>query len=743
MLNLFQIFSKFFCRVIRRIWSYSSIFVRAHGVLCLGFIAMILPGCAIKRNGYDVPQLALPAQYKNSTPAGVPDTTSSSKDSNVLPAKPNVPQDAGLAEWWRTFGNSELVELVDRGLANNPDVRIATLRMAQANARADQARAGLMPTISAPFGAAIQMPGGTIGSVPVGTEDRTTQKSYQASVRGSWRADIWGEQSSLAESAKFHLWQAAFDRDNVQRNMAANLASSYVEFLSLNDRLRVARETETVLSGMLAAIETRVDAGDATLIDLDQQKAAIFAARATMPNLEQQREDALSTIASLVGTVPGSLKLSSDGLDALYLPAVVPALPSSLLLRRPDVRMAEARLLAADADVDVARARILPPLDLSAQVGYSSLSMARFFQPQALFWNALANLTANIFDGGKLASEKENAQAIHEEMVETYARAIYQAVREVESALVTIRLNGKRLDAQQEVIASARRAWDSSAEVYAVGGLDYLALLDTERTYQRYLDEYQRIKMDHYRGYISLFQALGGGVKFAEQLPGKGVRPTLARGDALGSVSLAAPKKVSATAGVDWVVQSSAENFWQVELPGLYHRSTIGATWRDLRTRYPKLMGSRVVRPRLNGRIEDSADDQMSWYRLYVGKFATPETAHELCAALKANFQRCRVVSSRSDETVAVPPLPQKDKAPAAESSPGVVRGSGTLSANKLSPASASSETAGRAAGESDMESDPALSPSSVPAPESTATTVKNVPAGSAGIAGKQNKGKG
>ena len=113
-----------------------------------------------------------------------------------------------------------------------------------------------------------------------------------------------------------------------------------------------------------------------------------------------------------------------------------------------------------------------------------------------------------------------------------------------------------------------------------------------------------------------------------------------------------------------------AGNFWQVELPGLYHRSTIDATWRDLRTRYPKLTENRLVRPLLNGRIEESADSQIAWYRVYIGKFASPEPAHEFCAALQAGYQRCRVVAWGSDETVAVPPVAQQSAAPVAATRP-------------------------------------------------------------------------
>ena len=703
---------------------------------CFGLIATLLSGCMTKRSSYDVPEIPLPDQYKNSSTKKVPTSSSKTAEASVKAITHNAPQDVGLVEWWRSFGNSELVELIDRGLANNPDVRIATQQMAQAKTRVDQARAGQLPTLSAPIQFANQAPGGSIGIVNPG-QGPGSQKTYQASLQGNWRADLWGERSSLAESAKFQMWQAAFNRDNIQRNMVASLAASYVDYLSVNDRLRVARETDAVLSRMLTSVEKRVAVGDATLIELDQQKASIFSIRATIPTLEQQREDALTTIAFLVGSVPGSLKLSNDGLDALFLPTVIPALPSSLLLRRPDVRMAEARLLSADADIDVARARLLPPLDLSAQVGHSSLALSQFFSPSTLFWNAISNLTVSIFDGGKQKSDKENAQAIHEEMVETYARTIYQAAREVESALAGIRLTANRLASQQEATTSARLAWDTSAKVYAVGGLDYQSLLDAERNYHNYLNQYLQVKADTYHGYITLFQALGGGVNFVKQLPGNGIRPTsvqtVSLGSAIHSASTKSPEvsaKVISTEGVDWDSWNSStiegslhvEKFWQVELPGLYHRSTIGATWRDLRTRYPKLMENHIVRPRLDGNKENSTDDQMSLFRLYVSKFATPEAAHELCAALKANLQRCRVVSSRSDEEVPEPALPTKGKEP--------------------SPATITPKIAEQTNGKLDAKFDTAMSSLPKSPAESTSHPVKSIFTGTGEIYAKQDNAK-
>lgn len=634
---------------------------RVWRVAACAFLVAAVAGCAAKRSGYDVPEVPLPREYKNTFPSE-PGAAES-----LTPPLPDMVPDRGLIEWWRFFGSPELERLIDRGIANNAEVRIATLRVAQAKARADQVRAGQLPEISAPLLVGRQMPGGTaVGSVPTTNDGRRPQTSYQASMRGTWRLDVWGEQSALAESANLQLWRAAFERDNTQRNLAATLASNYVEYASLNDRLQVARELESVLAATLPTIEKRVEVGDATMTELEQQRAAIYALRATIPTIEQQREDVHNAIAFLVGTVPGSLKLSDAGLDTLGLPSYVPGLPAALLLRRPDVRMAEARMLSADADIDVARARILPPVDLSAQVGYSSIFLGQMFQPQALFWNAIASLTASIFDAGKRSSEREYAQAVHEEMVETYIRTIYQAMREVEGSLATIRLASKRLDAQEEATLAAKRAWEISSKVYLMGGVDYMTLLDTERTYYRYLDDYQRTRMEHLRGYMTLFQSLGGGVQVGQVVPGRGDRP-LRAGVKDGKVRQGLLPRESARVfsadGVEWAAgrtieqhggdgEWQVEEFFQVELVGLYHRAAIGAAWRDLRARYPMVMENRVLRPRLSGRIEDSVDGQEAWYRLFVAKFSTLASAEEFCAQLSRNQQRCRVVTSRSDEPV-------------------------------------------------------------------------------------------
>lgn len=694
-----------------------------HAAFC-SVALTVLPGCLAKRSVYNVPDIPVSSNYKNASADETSDSSLSGKEARTTENQ----EDAGFAEWWRFFGNSELEGLINRGLANNPDVRIATLRLAQSKVRVDQAAAGLLPSLSLPTTTARQAPGGYVGSVPVGATGREPTSYFQGSLRSEWRADIWGEQASLLESSQLQLWRAAFERDNVQRNVTAAIASSYVEFVTLNDRLRVTRETERVLSETLRATEQRLKIGDATIGDLEQQRAAIFSLRGTIPTLEQQRSDAMNTLAFMVGTVPGALKLSEQGLDSLALPSIVPGLPSSLLLRRPDVKMAEARLLAADADIDVARTRILPPLDLTTQAGYSANYLAQFFQPQQFFWAAVANLTTSIFDGGRKKGEKKYAESVYEEMVETYARTIYQAIREVESALATVHLAEKRMQSQQSAAVASKRAWDVNAKSYALGGVDRLTLLDSERAYHRYLEDYQRSQMEHYRGYISLFQALGGGVRPASTLQGNGRRPQVTNnGPTVRSpIANESAAKANQTEGLNWTADAKTplssvhiEPFWQIELPGLYHRTTVGAAWRDLRERYPRQMAGRIVRPRLDGKIgEDGESGQEAWYRLYIAKFNDETEAKQFCDTMLLAQERCRVISSQSDERSEEdktpwpkPPMPGAPGAPAPASSPPEV-------ASKAPPQLAESESMRPAKGQSLAEND---------APIKTAPLVRTV----------------
>lgn len=649
--------------------------------LCL----LLLAGCIAKRERYDVPLLSMPERYANAPLVGEANTFM--RDSASSQQTRSLALSRVLAKWWRLLNNPELDGLMDRVLANNLDLRIAALRIAQTEARLKVTAAPQLPEISVPAQAKFEAPEDGVGTIGPGGKVRS-RSTYQISLRGDWRPDIWGEYASMVESAEFQLLRATFQRDDVQRTVVANVAAAYLEYLSLNDRLRVARETDKVLSEMLISVADRLEGGDATITEMEQQKAAVYAVRATIPVLEQQREVVTNRMAILAGTVPGDLKLSENGLDTVTFPTVIPGVPSSFLLHRPDVRVVEARLLAADADIDVARARVLPPLDLTAQIGYGSRYFSQVFQPYSLAWNFIANLSATIFDNGKRAGEVDFARAVHEEMVETYVRVIHDALREIEDALSAIRLMGNRLEAQQIATDSSRRAWYFSQESYVAGAEDYLVVLDTERTYHRNLDDWYTVRMERYRGLINLFSALGGGVpREGGAMPGDGDRPTPLRAEF--DVSLTAdldyhgvqkagakpglpsssqggterllarnvellhsttPASLERVAGVEWSAEGldDKEEYWLVEMAGLYDRPAVNAAWRDLRTRFPALTENRTVFPRQQGRVEGTREERASWYRLFIAKFPEQAQAEEFCATLRSGQLRCQAISSLS-----------------------------------------------------------------------------------------------
>ena len=600
---------------------------------------LLFSGCALKRDSYDVPVAPLASQFKNSDALSLLIENQSTANGNQTQ---DMRVEALLNEWWHYFNNNELNQLVDQALANNNDLRIALLRISQSQARSDQAYAGQFPEVAIVGQGHHDAPSNGVNSYSgYGT---LQQRQYaQIGPSANWRVDLWGELKSLAEAGEREAWATTYQRDNTRRLLIANVVAQYVEYLSLNDRLRVANDTKAALENLLEAVNQRLKFGDATIIELEQQRAEVLTVKATIPGLELQRETVANALAQLLGVTPGVLVLSQQGIDSLQLPAIQAVVPSNLLLRRPDVRAVESRLLAADANIDVARARVLPPLDITAQAGWGVLALGHLVNPYGPLYNVAANLSATIFDYGKRMNEVAFARAMHEEMVETYIRVIYGAVRETEDALVNTNMNGKRLEAQQLATEASLHAWKSSQDSFSGGDIDFLILLDTERTYYRNLDEYHRVRMERYQGLVNLFTSLGGGVPQGDTLPGEGKRPD-------GSKPSPVANSVLSDTGIVWDEPDSDKEFWLVQLAGLQDKAGVGHVWRDMQQRFTSEMKNHVLMPREEGRMEDSGQERIHWYRLFVAQFSTENEATSFCQTLNRQLVRCNVVSSESDD---------------------------------------------------------------------------------------------
>jgi multidrug efflux system outer membrane protein len=538
-------------------------------------------------------------------------------------------------DWWTQYGSDELNRLVDRALAHNADLRVATLQVAQAKIRADQARAGRWPSLTAPVRAVVQSQGSSTDS----------QQNSQAGLVGAFRLDVWGEQRALLDSADMQLVRAVHERENVQRNTIGALVNAYIAYMSVSDSMLVARENEAVAAEILRSVERRMALGDATADDLEQQRAVLFSQQVVLPGLENQQEDLRNTISRQVGALPGHLVLSEKGLEALQLPTIQTGLPSALLLGRPDIRMMEARMRAANANIDVARARLLPPVDLSAQVGYTGATLASLLQPQNFLVNTAAALVVSIFDGGVKQGEKAFAQSYYQEMVETYGKTVLQAVRDVESALANLKNTGRRLEAQKAVTRSALNLFKIGSDAFAVGAIDQSGLLQSRRNYQRSADETQRGKAELLRAYANLSYALGLGAvlnEAAEEFaPGKRLQTTFAGDLRVGPVD-GRPLLLA-----DALTPSSAIGQWEVELPGVFHRSSLLPLWRDLDTRYASGSGEASkpwIRAAHLDHIEGGPQNGEAWYRVFVTGFKEQKITTSYCDTLLQAGQGCKVV---------------------------------------------------------------------------------------------------
>lgn len=510
----------------------------------LGLILLVggLSACVEKREAYDVPEVPLPTHFAQDLPQAAKaypetspvdqlkangsavSTTDSIETAPVMATTYTQPLEQILPTWWTLFGSPELNALVDQALARNPDLHMASLRVEQAEAQFEQTHANEFPTVTLPGSARVDAPTNGTGTVDPGGK-MTTERNFVLGAQVTYRADLWGERRAQAEAARLRVWQAVLARDDAKKTLIADLVGTYIDYLALNDRLRVAMRSQKVLGEMLGAVRERLDRGDSTILDLAQQRAAVRSVEATIPALKLQIAQAAHRIAQLTGTTPAQIQLSTAGLDSLKLPRILPGVPSTLLLRRADVRAAEANLLAADADIDVARAQALPTFDLSAELGKGSTYVKTWLQPESLFWNLVGSMTATLFDHGQREKRIEQQEARHKELVEAYVSAIYGAVRQTEDALARLHFGTERQVLQQQATDASQEAVEHSRESYRYGATDYLTLLDTERTYHTASDQLFQVTQDRYRGAIDLFVALGGGIELGPRLPGEGARP--------------------------------------------------------------------------------------------------------------------------------------------------------------------------------------------------------------------------
>lgn len=413
-------------------------------------------------------------------------------------------------QWWAHFASPHLNQLIGQAQSGSHDLAAAIARVRQARASTVIAGGSQLPEITAGLNANRQklLRGNGYSQLDADSSNKAVDY-FDANLSASYEIDFWGGQAATRESARQGLRASEFDQATVELTLLSDVANRYTQALSLQEQSRIAALNLANAQSVLQLVQTRFNAGSATALELAQQKSLVAAQQRQLPTVQQQAEDARIGLAALLGRPVQELPPSLESFDQLQWPQIAAGLPSDLLTRRPDIARAEAQLAAAQADVKVARAAMLPKVTLSAQLG----SGANRFDDvmRSPFYNFTAGLIAPIFNNGRLSAERDKATARQEELLETYRGAIINGFADVEKALNSIQGLDQQRQWQTEELNQAQTAFNLSQSRYQAGAEDLLIVLETQRTLYAAQDLNVQLRLARMQASIALYKALGGG----------------------------------------------------------------------------------------------------------------------------------------------------------------------------------------------------------------------------------------
>lgn len=423
-----------------------------------------------------------------------------------------APADAAAVSptWWTTFGSPELASLVVEALAGSPDLAIATARVEQAEAQVRVADASLFPVLTAAASTS-GLRTSTVGST-TRAGGVVVNSGGNVGLTASYELDLWGKNRAGVRAAESSAAAAGFDRDTAQVTLVSGVATGYFDILALRTRLAIARDNLTIAQKVLDVVSARARNGEASALDLSRQEGTVLSQQAALVPLEQQERQTLAALAVLVGRTPEGFDVKATGIGDLRIPTIDAGLPSTLLVRRPDLASAEAQLAAANADVAAARAALLPSITLTGTAGLATSALTSIATGGTTAAIGLAaSLLQPIFDGGRLRGQKAIAESRERELVETYRKAILSAFADVEEALAGTSRLGQQQQLQADVQAHAQESLRLAEVRYRAGADDLLTVLDAQRTLFAAQDQLAQVELSRLQAAVSLYKSLGGG----------------------------------------------------------------------------------------------------------------------------------------------------------------------------------------------------------------------------------------
>jgi multidrug efflux system outer membrane protein len=453
-------------------------------------LPVLLSGCNVGPN-YVRPNVTAPPVFRGSD-----DTAVSSASKGSL----------GDEQWTAVYKEPELQELIRKALANNYDVRIAAQRILESQAQVSITRSQQFPSATV---------GGTaIGAAlpsSLGTQFPSPLVNGSFNVSAAWTPDFWGLYRRQTEAARAELLAQSWAKRAVQLTLVEQVAASYLQIRALDRQLEITRQTIKVRQDSVDLTRTLESSGSVPLSDLRQAEQLLYTATSQVPQIEEQIQQGENAISLLLGENPGPI-VHKDPNALTPPPQNLPTgLPSQLLERRPDIQEAESRLIAANAQIGVARAQFFPNLSISASGGVGGDSLSAIFDPAGKTIYGIGTLTQPLFEGGKLRGQLQLSKETKQEMVLNYQRTIAGAFRDVSNALIALNKQKSYREQQEKVVAAAQDATRLARVRYQGGSTSYLEVLTTDSAL--YTSQLNLVSAQQAEALtlVQLYGALGGG----------------------------------------------------------------------------------------------------------------------------------------------------------------------------------------------------------------------------------------
>lgn len=410
-------------------------------------------------------------------------------------------------DWWTLYQDAQLNALVDKALHNNTDIKLAVARIEEADASMREVGAALLPSVDL-NGSGVRNRVTEAGIFPVFAAN--PRNTYNLALNASIELDFWGKLRRAKEAARANYLSTQYAKETVAWSLSSLVANNYLIIRSLDSQLNVNAANQKISEESLALTKRRLEGGVVSVLDVHQAQLALDNLKSQQVELQRQRAISEHQLGLLTGDL--NVEVASAELSSLPTPPSPPAgLPSSLMEARPDVRQTEQQLIAANANIGIAKAALYPSISLTGAYGGESLELSDLLKSAARVWSLGLSLNLPIFNAGRLDAKVDQATAKQKQALASYQASVQTAFKEVNDALVSLRRYK-----EVEVIALARqdtakKILDVSQNRYKSGYSAYLEVLDAQRSYYDATQSFVQSRQNVLTASVDLFKALGGG----------------------------------------------------------------------------------------------------------------------------------------------------------------------------------------------------------------------------------------